>query len=61
MPHSLDPNRVPEVIETIKSSDKFSRLTPWEMDFLESVEWQSRVGELSERQMEILEQIHLKT
>lgn len=61
MPHTLDPNRVLEVIDTIRASDKFDRLTHWEQDFLESVEDAYRLfGGLSERRMEILEKIYLK-
>jgi hypothetical protein len=62
MAHSLDVNRIGEVIEAIKSSDKYSRLTTWEMDFMESIEEAfRRDGGLSERRLEILEQIHMRT
>lgn len=61
MPSTLDPKRVLEVIEEIRNSPKFNRLTAWEIDFLETVEDSYRLyGGLSEKRMEILEEIHLR-
>lgn len=62
MPSTIDPKRVLEVIESIRNSDKFDKLTSWEMDFLETVEDAYKLyGGLSEKRLEVLEQIHLKT
>lgn len=62
MPSTLDPKQVLEVIDEIRNSVKVGRLTPWEVDFLETAEDVYKLyGKLSERQMEILEEIHLKT
>jgi hypothetical protein len=59
MPHSLDVNRLAEVFEGLRENS--DRLTSWECDRLE--EWESlwaRGIQLSERQLEVLEQMYVK-
>lgn len=60
MPHTLDPSRVEEILETIKD-EHMHRLNKWETGFIESViDQHDRMGHLSEPQMETLEKIWLK-
>lgn len=59
MSHTLDENQLEQVFEGLQ--DNTHKLTPWECDRLE--EWYAiwkRGGKLSERQLEILEQMWQK-
>ena len=63
MAHTLDPNRIGEVIDAImESPDVERKLTSWELDeFMPSIQAVfKRDGGLSERRLEVLEQIYLK-
>lgn len=58
MPHTLDESRVGEVLEQLLNDD---RLTKWERNFCESLQAQVDEGKkLSERQLEVLERIHVR-
>ena len=60
MPHTLDLRRLAEVFEAVEADDG-AHLTTWECDRL--VEWKAlweRGRTLSDRQLEILEQMYLK-
>jgi hypothetical protein len=55
---TLDLNCLDEVIEGLLSDD---RLTTWERGFVESIAaWLEEDRTLSERQIEVLERIHVK-
>jgi hypothetical protein len=56
--HTLDVSRVPEMLEQLLSDD---RLTKWERNFCESLSAQLDEGYvLSDRQLEVLEQVWCK-
>ena len=60
MAHTLDVNKLEEVFEGLNDAPA-GKLTTWEMDRLE--EWERKWrhgGTLSERQLEVLEQMWLK-
>ena len=58
MSHTLDVKRLDEVFDELLCNDELSK---WERSFIESVKAQKDSGKkLSERQIEILEQIHIK-
>jgi hypothetical protein len=60
MPHSLDPARIEEILESIEEYH-LPRLTKWELSFFTSIKDQhDRTGFLSEKQLETLEKIWLK-
>ena len=59
--HARRTPRTPELIQHFLSSleSPSKRLSPWELNFLESVSDQfSRRGDLSEKQFEILERLY---
>ena len=57
MAHTLDVNRIDEVIEGLLCEN----LTKWQRQFVESIAAQKDEGrKLTERQLEVLESIHLQ-
>jgi hypothetical protein len=59
MSHSLDESKLQQVFDGLRENSH--KLTAWELDRLE--EWEekwTRGGKLSERQLEILEEMWLK-
>ena len=59
MSHTLDITRLEEIFEGLEEHDM--KFTQWERTFIESVHEQyQRLGKLSERQCELLEQLWLR-
>jgi hypothetical protein len=60
MAHTLDASKVGEILDAIED-EHMSRLSKWETGFIESQrDKRDRGYEMSEREMEILEQIWVK-
>jgi len=58
MSHTLDINRLDEVIDELQCNDS---LTKWERSYIESIKAQKDSGKkLTDRQIEVLEQIHVR-